>query len=76
MTNEPAFPQTIDDMGTMRSVTEGLTKREYAAIHILAAFITDNPEIPTDQSQPNILCECSLKLADELLRQANEKDNK
>lgn len=29
--NEPAFPQTIDDMGTLRSVTQGLSKREWFA---------------------------------------------
>lgn len=31
----PAFPQTIDDMGTMRSVTEGMSLRDWLAGQIV-----------------------------------------
>jgi len=27
--SEPAFPQTIDDMGTIRSMTQGMTRRQW-----------------------------------------------
>ena len=34
----PAFPQTIDDMGTMRVVTCGMTLRDYFAGQALAGL--------------------------------------
>lgn len=37
--NAPAFPQTIDDMGTLRSTTEGLTIRAYMATKAFAALV-------------------------------------
>lgn len=37
--NPPAFPQTIDDMGTMRSVTKGMSLRDYFAGQALVALI-------------------------------------
>jgi hypothetical protein len=40
--DEPAFPQTIDDMGTMRSVTAGLTKRLYIATEAMKAQISNS----------------------------------
>lgn len=36
--NDPAFPQTIDDSGTLKSVTTGLTKRELIAAMAMQAI--------------------------------------
>lgn len=35
----PAFPQMVDDMGTIRSLAEGMTMREYYAAAALPAMI-------------------------------------
>lgn len=43
--NPPAFPQTIDDMGTMRSVTEGMTLRDYFAGQALQGFFAHERSI-------------------------------
>lgn len=39
--NPPAFPQTIDDMGTLRSFTEGMTLRDYFAGQALIGIIIE-----------------------------------
>jgi hypothetical protein len=38
----PAFPQTIDDMGTLRSNSEGLPIRAYMATKIMASLVNSH----------------------------------
>jgi len=42
--NEPAFPQTIDDAGTIRSANRGLTKLEWYA-GLAMQGMQANPEL-------------------------------
>lgn len=67
MRNPPAFPQTIDDMGTLRSVAEGMTLRDYFAGQALAGninSITNLHEVAKD----------AYKVADAMLLE-REKSN-
>lgn len=38
----PAFPQTIDDMGTIRSVTEGMSQHKLIAMHCLSGILANS----------------------------------
>jgi len=42
--NPPAFPQTIDDMGTLTVRTQGMTLRDYFAAKAMQASISRDPE--------------------------------
>lgn len=71
----PAFPQTIDDMGTLRSFNEGMTLKDYfagQALHGLCANQSYVAAIATDESlndedKPHKLAEICYELANAML---------
>lgn len=67
--SEPAFPQTIDDMGTMRSVIEGLTKREWFAGMALQGILARGYAEKIDD-----LCYVAYRYADAMLTQSGGGD--
>lgn len=61
---DPAFPTTIEHP----VIAPGLTKREYAAIHLLPSVIlADDFEAPVE-----VLAKRAVALADAVLREAGE----
>lgn len=67
---QPAFPQTVDDMGTLRSANVGLTKREWLAGQALAGLniAYDYSTGPCNRSA----AERAVALADALLSELNK----
>lgn len=59
--NDPAFPVSPADY----SAKHGLTKREYFAAMAMSAVATD----PT--LRQSVIIECSIELADEMIRKLN-----
>lgn len=45
--SEPAFPQTIDDRGKIRSVTEGMSQHKLIAMHCLAVILANTKYMET-----------------------------
>lgn len=59
----PAFPQTIDDMGTMRSLNSGLTKLEYFAGCALKGMIAN----PGTAGSPSDIAKYAFRYADAMV---------
>jgi hypothetical protein len=73
--DQPAFPQTIDDMGTIRSATSGLSRRElFAGMAMQALLMHGEARIcrhPSHAAETNaqVIADSSVFMADALLKQ-------
>lgn len=65
----PAFPQPMDDMGTLRAKTEGMSLRDWLAGQAIAA-ITDNAR---DEREIDIVTNRAYRIADAMLRAREAK---
>lgn len=70
--NAPAFPQTIDDMGTLTSVTSGLTVRAYIATKAMSGILASEEGAFGGYRDPDALAEASLQATDALIAKLNE----
>lgn len=68
----PAFPQTIDDMGTLRSVTAGMTLRDYFAAKALCGYRA-NSELDQN-ANAEAIAQWSYNDADAMLVARNKTD--
>jgi len=71
--NDPAtrWPSTLESQ-----YSHGLTKREYFAALALQGFLSDNKNLPNQQSGVDIknsICAASVIMADTLIKKLNEE---
>jgi len=71
--DEPAFPQTIDDMGTMRSVTQGLSKREWFAGMALQGMLSANFHSGMVKHDAPLAAKQAYVFADAMLKEGQSK---
>lgn len=72
----PAFPQTIDDMGTMRSVTQGMSLRDWFAGQALLGILASCPggmDLSIDYIPFKIWARSAYRQADDMLKARERK---
>lgn len=75
----PAFPQPIDDMGTFRSVTEGMSLRDYFAGESIQNAVVWESQCPTktehSEGIPTLkgIARRAYQLADAMLAERNKQ---